>query len=99
VAWQRLAEIVGEYLKKGSKAYVEGRLQTSSWEDRQSGETKYRTEIIARDLVLLGNGNGHSSQEAGQAERPTARAGVGQRGNEAAEFDQPSQFDDSDIPF
>src|SRR5213595_2081512 len=84
VAWQRLAEIVGEYLKKGSKAYVEGRLQTSSWEDRQSGETKYRTEIIARDLVLLGNGNGHPSQEAGQAERPTARAGVGQRGNEAA---------------
>src|SRR2546430_1574248 len=67
VAWQRLAEIAGEYLKKGSKAYVEGRVQTSSWEDRQSGETKYRAEIIARDLVLLGNGNGHSSQEAGQA--------------------------------
>src|SRR5262249_11800739 len=46
VAWQRLAEIVGEYVKKGSKIYVEGRLQTSSWEDKQSGEKKYRTEII-----------------------------------------------------
>src|SRR6266849_2596240 len=61
VAWQRLAEIVGEYVSKGSKVYIEGKLQTSSWEDRRSGEKKYRTEIVARDLVLLGsrqNGNG-----------------------------------------
>jgi len=60
VAWQRLAEIVGEYVSKGSKVYIEGKLQTSSWEDRRSGEKKYRTEIVARDLVLLGlreNGN------------------------------------------
>ena len=54
MAWQRLAEIVGEYVAKGSKVYVEGKLQTTSWEDRQSGERKYRTEIIARDLLLLG---------------------------------------------
>ena len=54
VAWQRLAEIVGEYVAKGSKVYVEGKLQTTSWEDRQSGERKYRTEIVARDLLLLG---------------------------------------------
>ena len=61
VAWQRLAEIVGEYVSKGSKIYVEGKIQTSSWEDRQSGERKYRTEIVARDLLLLGpreNGGG-----------------------------------------
>jgi single-strand DNA-binding protein len=54
VAWQRLAEIVGEYVAKGSKVYVAGKLQTASWEDRQSGERKYRTEIVARDLLLLG---------------------------------------------
>ena len=54
VAWQRLAEIVGEYVRKGSKLYVEGKLQTSSWEDRQNEERKYRTEIVARDIVLLG---------------------------------------------
>ncbi len=53
VAWQRLAEIVGEYVVKGSKVYVEGKLQTTSWEDRQSGEKKYRTQVVARDLVLL----------------------------------------------
>jgi single-strand DNA-binding protein len=99
VAWQRLAEIVGEYLKKGSKAYIEGKLQTSSWEDRQSGETKYRTEIIARDLVLLGNANGNSSHESGQAERPNGRSGFVQPVQRDAEFDQSSQFDDSEIPF
>jgi single-strand DNA-binding protein len=44
VAWKRLAEIVGEYVAKGGKLYVEGKIQTSSWEDRQSGERKYRTE-------------------------------------------------------
>ena len=52
VAWKRLAEIVGEYGAKGSKLYVEGKIQTSSWEDRQSGERKYRTEIVARHLLL-----------------------------------------------
>lgn len=55
VAWQRLAEIMGEYVRKGQKLYVEGKLQTSSWEDKQSGEKKYRTEILARDIVLLGS--------------------------------------------
>src|SRR5260370_36317284 len=54
VAWQRLAEIVGEYVAKGSKVYVEGKLQTTSWEDRQSGERKYRPAIVARDLLLPG---------------------------------------------
>ena len=62
VAWQRLAEIVGEYVRKGSKLYVEGKLQTSTWEDRQSGGKKYRTEIVARDIVLLGSrGNGQNA--------------------------------------
>src|SRR6266849_3738849 len=63
VAWQRLAEIIGEYVKKGSKIYIEGRIQTSSWDDKQSGEKKYRTEVIANDLVLLsGRGEGESSE-------------------------------------
>ena len=65
VAWQRLAEIVGEYVAKGSKLYVEGKIQTSSWEDRQSGERKYRTQIVARDLVLLASrGNVENGQAA-----------------------------------
>jgi single-strand DNA-binding protein len=67
VAWQRLAEIVGEYVRKGTKLYLEGNLHTTSWQDRQSGEKKYRTEIVARDLVLLGsreNGQNAAAQDA-----------------------------------
>ena len=85
VAWQPLAEIVGEYVHKGSKLYVEGKLQTSSWEDRQSGERKYRTEIVALDIVLLGvrnNGAEGRAEALSDELRPTA-SGVA----------------DSDIPF
>ena len=73
VAWQRLAEIVGEFVTTGSKVYIEGKLQTSNWEDRQSGQTKYRTEIVARDLVLLGSrGNGTSDSPESEPS-PAAR--------------------------
>ena len=66
VAWQRTAEIIGEYVKKGSKVYVEGRLQTSSWDDKSTGEKKYRTEIIVNDLVLLsGRGDGDGGSRGG----------------------------------
>ena len=54
VAWQRTAEIVGEYCKKGSKVYVEGSLRTHSWDDKQSGQKRYQTYVSATDLVLLG---------------------------------------------
>jgi len=96
VAWQRLAEIVGEYVKKGSKIYVEGRLQTSSWEDKQSGEKKYRTEIIAQDLVLLG-GRGESDSEG----RATRGANFDQRAPHAEEgaAPHPAEITDEDIPF
>jgi single-strand DNA-binding protein len=78
VAWQRLAEIVGEYVRKGSKLYIEGKLQTSTWEDKQSGERKYRTEIVARDIILLGardNGDEARAEASGEehgAEPPSA---------------------------
>jgi single-strand DNA-binding protein len=86
VAWQRLAEIVGEYVRKGTRLYIEGKLQTTSWQDRQSGEKKYRTEIVARDLVLLG------SREIGQ--NAVARAADHGSDTEPA----PAVVDD-DIPF
>ncbi len=52
VAWRKLAEIVGQYVHKGSKVYVEGRLQTRSWDD-QSGTKRYKTEIVASNLIML----------------------------------------------
>ncbi|MDP1709754.1 MAG: single-stranded DNA-binding protein [Candidatus Komeilibacteria bacterium] len=52
VAWRKLAEICGQYLRKGSKIYLEGRLETRSWED-QAGVRKYRTEVIADNMIML----------------------------------------------
>ncbi len=52
VAWRKLAEIIQQYVKKGMKVYIEGRLETRSWED-PSGVKKYRTEIIANNLIML----------------------------------------------
>ena len=52
--WARLAEIAGEYLKKGNKVYIEGRLQTRSWDDKQTNQKKYMTEVVAATMVLLG---------------------------------------------
>jgi single-strand DNA-binding protein len=86
VAWQRLAEIVGEYVRKGSKLYVEGKLQTSTWEDKQTGEKKYRTEIVAREILLL------SSREDSPEGRQTTT------GEESTPDSVPTPVDD-DIPF
>ncbi|HEV3037792.1 MAG TPA: single-stranded DNA-binding protein [Candidatus Angelobacter sp.] len=103
VAWQRLAEIVGEYVKKGSKVYIEGRIQTSSWEDKQSGEKKYRTEIVANDLLLLsgrGEGGGGGDFE-GRSSRSAAApsASFDQRGPQTDDHAQPAEITDEDIPF
>ena len=65
VAFQRTAEIAGEYLKKGRTVYIEGSLRTNSWDDKESGQKKYRTEIIVNDLVLLGGGQREGGESGG----------------------------------
>lgn len=92
IAWQRLAEIVGEYVKKGSKIYIEGRLQTSSWDDKQSGEKKYKTEVVASDLVLLSGGESNGDNRPRRETREPVAAGrqTQQHSNEIT---------DEDIPF
>ncbi|HEV7218047.1 MAG: single-stranded DNA-binding protein [Terriglobales bacterium] len=100
VAFQRLAEIVGEYLKKGGKCFVEGSLRTSSWDDKETGQKKYKTEIIANDLVLLsGRGEGAGADPGGQA-RGAAAGGnnFDQRGPEPEPVSS-SPISDEDIPF
>lgn len=64
VAWRKLAEIIAQYLRKGSQVYVEGRIQTRSYEG-QDGAKKYRTEIIADNLIMLGGKSGASSSASG----------------------------------
>ncbi len=53
VAWNKLAEICNQYLNKGTRVYVEGRSQTRSWVEEQSGQTRYKTEIVANDMIIL----------------------------------------------
>lgn len=103
VAWQRLAEIVGEYVKKGSKVYIEGRLQTSSWDDKETGQKKYKTEIIANDLVLLG-GRGEGDSEGGSRgySRGASASGAANLDQSHAPHEEPAhvtQIQDEDIPF
>jgi single-strand DNA-binding protein len=96
VLWQRLAEIAGEYLKKGSKVYIEGRLQTRSWEDKQTNQKKYMTEIIVNDLVLLG-GRGEAGGEGGGRSQGAGN-NFDQRTPEP-EHAGASPISDEDIPF
>jgi single-strand DNA-binding protein len=60
VAFQRTAEIVRDYVKKGTQVFIEGKIQTRSWDDKESGQKKYRTEILINELSLLGGGAGRS---------------------------------------
>jgi single-strand DNA-binding protein len=89
---------VGEYVKKGSKIYIEGRLQTSSWEDKQSGEKKYRTEVVASDLVLLG-GRGEGGDFEGRSRGASAQSGAETSFDQRPSHTEEAQITDDDIPF
>src|ERR1700753_4135298 len=108
VAFQRTAEIVRDYVKKGSQLYVEGKIQTRSWDDKESGQKKYRTEILVNDLSLLG---GRGNSEGGGGQYASGAGGVysNRASNNPASFDQRSSapandyanegITDDDIPF
>lgn len=97
--YQRLAEIVAEYVRKGSKLYVEGRLQTRSWE--QDGVKRYATDIIANEMQMLdsrgGNGGGGGNYQSSQPSQGSRPASQPQGAPQQAPADMDS-FDD-DIPF
>src|SRR6201991_1532936 len=65
VCFQRTAEVVRDYVKKGSQIFVEGKIQTRSWDDKTSGEKKYKTEILVNDLSLLGGREGGGERSSG----------------------------------
>jgi single-strand DNA-binding protein len=77
VAWKKLAEICGEWLKKGKKVYVEGRIQTRSYDDKNTGTKKYMTEIVADNLIMLdskGANEGSSASAGAMSEAAPAPA-------------------------
>ncbi len=98
VAYQRTAEIIRDYVKKGNKLYIEGRLQTSSWDDKTTGQKKYKTEIIVNDLSLLsGRGEGGDGGGGSSYSRSNT-ASFDQRGS-AEDYSQSTEITDDDIPF
>lgn len=106
-AWARTAEIIGEYVKKGSKVYIEGSLRTHSWDDKATGQKKYMTEIVVNDLVLLGGrGEGGGSGEFSGSRSSGASAGGNGRNNFDQSMPEPEHatagsgpITDEDIPF
>lgn len=94
VFYNKLAEIAGEYLRKGSKVYVEGSLRTRKWQDK-NGADRYTTEIIANEMQMLdGRGEGGASSSGGAPARRSAPA----RDDAVADVGSAPDFDD-DIPF
>jgi single-strand DNA-binding protein len=99
VFFSRLAEIAGEYLRKGSQVYIEGSLRTNKWQD-QSGQDRYTTEIIANEMQMLGGrgGDAPSSSSTGGF-RDSKPSGPKKAASEAPPFEGEDNFTDDDIPF
>ena len=97
VAFQRTAEIVRDYVKKGTQLFVEGKIQTRSWDDKESGQKKYRTEILVNELSLLGKPGGGG--EGGSGYSKSSSAGYGASAPAAAPDYADQGITDDDIPF
>jgi single-strand DNA-binding protein len=102
VAFKRTAEIVRDYVKKGSKLYIEGKIQTRSWDDKETGAKRYRTEIIVNDLSLLSgrddsSGGGYSRSSSSSN---SSASNMDQRQPAAQDdYSQSAEISDDDIPF
>lgn len=100
VFFNRLGEIVGEYLRKGSKVYVEGRLQTRKWQD-QNGQDRYTTEIIASEMQMLDSRGAGGGAPLGDARQGQGSAPAGSSGghDQQSSAEDSAEFVDDEIPF
>lgn len=100
VAWNKLAEICGEYLTKGKQVYIEGSIQSRQWED-QSGNKRTSYEIVARQMTMLGSKSDSERSPMGEPRATAAHAGAGAESSAAAEppAASGSEITDEDIPF
>lgn len=100
VAFGRTAEIVDEYVSKGSAMHVEGKLRTQSWEDKNDGKKRYRTEIIVDQLNLLGDGGGGKKDSSESKSRNSGKSKRSERDdNTDSEPEEELMISDEDIPF
>ena len=94
VAWDRLAEICQQYLQKGRKVYIEGRIQTRSWDDKTSGQKRYMTEIVANQMIILDSSGGRGEAGPREAPRKPREERVPEPG-----YDFAGDHSDDDLPF
>jgi single-strand DNA-binding protein len=92
VAWSKLAEICGQYLKKGKLVFIEGSLRTDSWDDKETGQKKYRTEIVAQNMQML--------DKRGDDEGGSGGGYTGSRSKPSSQSAPSSDFvEDDEVPF
>ena len=99
VAFQRTAEIVRDYVKKGSQVYVEGKIQTRSWDDKESGQKKYRTEIIINDAAGSSAGASSYTRSSSSSRDSSGASGSYERQPASAPDYGDTGITDEDIPF
>ncbi|MBF22804.1 MAG: single-stranded DNA-binding protein [Pusillimonas sp.] len=93
VIYNRLAEIAGEYLKKGRSVYIEGRIKTRKFQDKSTGEDRYSTEIVAQEMQMIGGVGNSAEQESPTQPKAKSNKGRSGKGKSAA------PLEDDDIPF
>jgi len=91
VAWSKLAEICGQYLKKGKLVFIEGSLRTDSWDDKETGQKKYRTEIVAQNMQML--------DKRGDDEGGSGGGYAGSRSKSSSQSGSPDMVEEDDVPF
>ena len=100
VAFGRTAEIVRDYAKKGTQLFIEGKIQTRSWDDKETGQKKYRTEIIVNEMTLLGSPNREGAGTGGYSRQASTTGAAGYEHPPAAQPEYADQgITDDDIPF
>jgi len=99
VAFSRTAEIIRDYVKKGSKLYVEGKIQTRSWDDKESGHKRYRTEIIINDISLLSGRDEGGSGGYSRGSGPSTSSYDQRPATNQDDYAQSAEISDEDIPF
>ena len=100
VAFNRTAEIIRDYVKKGTQLFIEGKIQTRSWDDKASGEKKYRTEILIDELTLLGSRQNGGDSGSSTRRNDNARQFSKSRASATEEYAYASEgITDDDIPF
>jgi len=93
VAWRGLAKIAEDYLKKGSKIYLEGKIRTRSWDDKQTGDKKYATEIVADNFIML------DRREDGGSYQPAAKSAPVKQEAPSAPAEEAAAPQGDDLPF